>query len=120
MGRRRGGPDLPRACPAYYTRSGEIRGLKRQSTSGFDSQTADADDDEDDDSSTPDTTAAPEKNVVTATAQPLPVQPEPKKTVIKTAQSKPVFSPVVIPFRKDGEPVQEPAKQRPRIVKNEK
>jgi len=47
-------------------------------------------------------------------------QPGPKKTVVKTAQSMPVLSPVVIPYRKDGLPIQQPATQRPRIVKNEK
>ena len=41
-------------------------------------------------------------------------QPEPKKMVQKTAQSKPSFSPVIIEFDKSGAETRE----RPRIVKN--
>jgi hypothetical protein len=41
-------------------------------------------------------------------------QPEPKKMVQKTAQSKPSFAPVVIEFDKSGAE----KKERPRIVKN--
>jgi hypothetical protein len=54
--------------------------------------------------------------------QQVPVVPDPKKGVVKTAQSMPVLSPVVIPYRKDGLPLETPpaAQQRPRIVKNEK
>lgn len=44
-------------------------------------------------------------------------QPEPKKMVQKTSQSKPVFSPVVIEFDKSGAEKTE-KKERPRIVKN--
>ncbi len=47
----------------------------------------------------------------------VPQQAEPKKLVQKTAQSKPVFSPVVIEFDKSGSEKAE-KKERPRIVKN--
>jgi hypothetical protein len=44
-------------------------------------------------------------------------QPEPKKMIQKTAQSKPSFAPVVIEFDKSGAERPE-KKERPRIVKN--
>jgi hypothetical protein len=44
-------------------------------------------------------------------------QPEPKKMIQKTAQSKPSFAPVVIEFDKSGAEKAE-RKERPRIVKN--
>ena len=95
--------------------------LKNQSSTSIDAQTAAADDDEEDDDAAEggDTNAAQEQVVVDTTRQ-LPVQPMEQKKVIKTADSKPVFKPVVIPYKKDTEPAADPAKSRPRIVKNDK
>jgi hypothetical protein len=48
-------------------------------------------------------------------------QPEPKKLVQRTTQSKPTFSPVVIEFDKSGaekETIAPEKRERPRIVKN--
>lgn len=78
----------------------------------IDSNTAITDDEEEDDAEMQIETG---RKVITAAAQPQ--APAPKKMVVKTAQSKPVFSPVVIPYKKDTD---SPAKERPRVVKNEK
>lgn len=91
----------------------------RGASTPIDSRSADTmTDDEDDDAEAGDETSA-EQTVVTA-AVPQRVQPEPKKTVVKTVQSKPVFKPVVIPFSKEGAEKSQPSGQRPRVVKNEK
>jgi hypothetical protein len=99
--------------------------LKNQANSSIDTRTASKDDEDDDSEDAAvggDTNTAEQKeDVFTVTAEPrieVPVQ-QPVKKVIKTADSKPVFSPVVIPYRQDGKPV-EPAASRPRVVKNEK
>ncbi len=83
-----------------------------------DSAAAVEDDEEDDDVATEllNDTGSP---VIVAGSAQRQVQPEPKK-VVKTAQSKPVFAPVVIPYKKDATPTDPAQKQRPRIVKNEK
>ena len=60
-----------------------------------------------------------EQVVVDATRQ-LPVQPMEQKKVVKTADSKPVFKPVIIPYKKDTEPAPDQPKSRPRVVKNDK
>ena len=104
--------------------------LKNQAASTIDSRSAIKDDEDDDAEELTETNTAtngataPAANeeVFTVYAEPrLPV-PQPvqqQKKVVKTADSKPVFSPVVIPYRKDGKPL-EPSISRPRIVKNEK
>ena len=99
--------------------------LKNQAASSIDTRSAIKDDEDDDadDAVETNTAAAPSKDeeYFTVTAEPrieVPVQ-KPIKKVVKTADSKPVFSPVVIPYRKDGKPI-EPAVGRPRVVKNEK
>jgi len=81
----------------------------------IDSQTASAEDDEDDDAETAEQMDTG-KNIVRTAVQPS----APKKTVVKTAMSTPVFSPVVIPYNKDSKSDEQPAKQRPRVIKNEK
>ena len=94
--------------------------LKNKSASSIDTQSAAADDDEDDDDAAEvGDTNAQEQVVVGATRQ-LPVQPIEQKKVVKTADSKPVFKPVIIPYRKDVEPIPDQSKSRPRIVKNDK
>lgn len=86
----------------------------RAANSQIDSQTASSEDEDDDDAETV-TQLDNGRNVI-----PVAVQPQmPKKTVIKTAQSKPVFKPVVIPYNKDKAD-QQPTKARPRVVRNEK
>ena len=92
---------------------------QRSSINPADARTAVADDEDDDDAAEGDVNGGQTSNTV-PTILPKYVPVEPKKTVVKTASSQPVFSPVVIPYRKDGLPVQQPATQRPRIVKNEK
>jgi hypothetical protein len=98
--------------------------LKNQAASTIDTRTAVKDDEDDDseDAAGGDANASEQKeDMFTVTAEPrieVPVQ-QPVRKVVKTADSKPVFSPVVIPYRKDGKPV-EPAASRPRVVKNEK
>jgi membrane peptidoglycan carboxypeptidase len=96
--------------------------LKNQAASSIDTRTATADDEDDDSEDAAETnTAQQQEEVFTVTAEPrieVPVQQVVKK-VVKTADSKPVFAPVVIPFRKDGKPI-EPSTSRPRVVKNEK
>ncbi len=99
--------------------------LKNMSAAPADARTAGMTDDEDDDVEevTDANTSASVKDeeVFTVYAEPriqVPVQ-QPVKKVVKTADSKPVFSPVVIPYRKDGKPV-EPSTGRPRVVKNDK
>ncbi|MGH9945749.1 MAG: penicillin-binding transpeptidase domain-containing protein [Pyrinomonadaceae bacterium] len=87
--------------------------LKHQTApSNIDSQTADADEEDDDDAMAEALTGT-EQKVIVVGAQEL------RKTVIKTAQSKPVFKPVVIPYNKDTKST-EPAKSRPRVIKNER
>jgi penicillin-binding protein 2 len=100
--------------------------LKNMSAAPADSRNAAMTDDEDDDAeemTEANTAAAPPKDeeVFTVYAEPriaVPVQ-QPVKKVVKTADSRPTFSPVVIPYRKDGKPV-ESSTGRPRVVKNEK
>ena len=99
--------------------------LKNQASSTIDSRTAIKDDEDDDseEATESNTAAAPLKDeeVFTVYAEPriaVPVQ-QPVKKVVKTADSRPTFSPVVIPYRKDGKPI-EPSTGRPRVVKNEK
>jgi penicillin-binding protein 2 len=108
-------PRLVRDQPRYMA-------LKNQAASTIDSRSAIKDDEDDDaEEMTETNTAVKDEEVFTVTAEPRIAVPgpEPKKTVVKTADSKPVFSPVVIPYRKDGKPL-EPPTGRPRIVKNEK
>ena len=79
------------------------------------------DDEEDDTEEVAETNSAKDEQMFTVTAEPrieVPVQ-QPVKKVVKTADSRPVFSPVVIPYRKDGKPL-EPVTGRPRVVKNDK
>lgn len=93
--------------------------IKQQSSiSPADARTAVADD-EDDDAAEGDANAEQTGNAV-PTILPKYVPFEPKKTVVKTASSQPVFSPVVIPYKKDTEVTADAPKSRPRIVKNEK
>ncbi len=100
--------------------------LKNMSAAPADARNTAMTDDEDDDvdeAADMNTAAAPprDEEVFTVYAEPrtaVPVQ-QPVKKVVKTADSKPTFKPVVIPYRKDGKPLETPT-GRPRIVKNEK
>ena len=96
--------------------------LKNQSAAPADTRTAGMTDDEEDDTEeVAETNSAKDEQMFTVTAEPrieVPVQ-QPVKKVVKTADSRPVFSPVVIPYRKDGKPL-EPVTGRPRVVKNDK
>jgi len=111
-------------APRITRDQGRYMALKNQAGAGLiDARSAaKGDDDEEDDSG--EIAASDDEDRKAIAAAPAVkqqvVQPDPKKTVVKTAQSMPVLSPVVIPYRKDGLPVQQPATQRPRIVKNEK
>ena len=112
-------------APRISRDHGRYMALKNQSGAGrVDSRTAAAEDGEEDDDV--EIAASDDEDRKTIAAAPPVKQqvvvPEPKKGVVKTAQSMPVLSPVVIPYRKDGLPVQAPpaAAQRPRIVKNER
>ena len=99
--------------------------LKNQAGAGpVDSRSAAAEDGEEDEDVEVAASDDEDRKAIAA-APPVKQQtvvPDPRKGVVKTAQSMPVLSPVVIPYRKDGLPVQTPpgAAQRPRIVKNEK
>lgn len=108
--------------------------LKNQAASSIDTRSAIMDDEDDDTEEQTASNAAANgiiekvdgEEVFTVTAEPRISVPQPQqqpmqqqKKVVKTADSKPVFAPVVIPFRKDGKPV-EPSSSRPRVVKNEK
>ena len=104
--------------------------LKNQASSTIDSRTAVKDDEEDDTEELTEANTAAKgttvdgEEVFTVYAEPRISVPQPQpmqqqKKVVKTADSRPVFSPVVIPYRKDGKPV-ETTTSRPRIVKNEK
>jgi len=91
----------------------------------IDARTAAAEEGEEDDEDSEVAASDDEDRKVIAAAPVVKQQqivPDPKKTVVKTAQSMPVLSPVVIPYRKDGLPLETApaAKSRPRIVKNEK
>lgn len=92
--------------------------LKGQTASPIDGQTATADDEEDDDAEMGEF-GTPQQNIVD-TAKQVPVPAASPNKVVKTASSKPVFSPVVIPYKKDTEPAADPTKSRPRVVKNDK
>ena len=104
---------------------GRYLALKNQAGAGrVDARTAASEDGEEDEDGEIAASDDEDRKAIAA-APPVKQQtvvPEPKKGVVKTAQSMPVLSPVVIPYRKDGLPVQSPtpATQRPRIVKNEK
>ena len=106
--------------------------LKNQAAQSIDTRTAVTDDEDDDseeasEANSGTNAAAPPKDeeVFTVYAEPRIAVPQPQKQVqpekkvVRTADSKPVFSPVVIPYRKDGKPVDQ-LTSRPRIVKNEK
>ncbi|MFL6468587.1 MAG: penicillin-binding transpeptidase domain-containing protein [Pyrinomonadaceae bacterium] len=92
---------------------------QRSSTQPIDARTAAAADDEDEDEAIEGDLAASEVRNAASTSQQAVVV-EPKKTVVKTASSKPVFSPVVIPYKKDTETAPDTTRSRPRIVRNEK
>jgi len=111
-------------APRITRDQGRYLALKNQAGAGLiDARSAaKGDDDEEDDNG--EIAASDDEDRKAIAAAPVVkqqvAQPGPKKTVVKTAQSMPVLSPVVIPYRKDGLPIQQPATQRPRIVKNEK
>lgn len=105
--------------------------LKQQgSKTNSDANLAAVGDDEDEDDNTAELDAIPtaKPNVVVVGAKQPEVKSAPvadKKTVVRTAQSKPAFSPVVIQYKKDtaqtgSKPVTKPEaeKSRPRVVKN--
>ena len=111
-------------APRISRDHGRYMALKNQSGAGrVDSRTAAVEDGEEDEDMEIAASDDEDRKAIAA-APPVKQQlvvPDPRKGVVKTAQSMPVLTPVVIPYRKDGLPVQTPpATQRPRIVKNEK
>jgi penicillin-binding protein 2 len=95
---------------------GKYMAIKNRTAAGsqIDAQSAAVEDDEEDDDTDANTQLDTGRSVIPVAAQPQ----MPKKTVIKTADSRPVFSPVVIPYDKDQKSADPAVKQRPRIVKN--
>lgn len=98
--------------------------LKQRSHTTRDARTAaKSEDGEEDEAIEIEASGDEDRKVIASTPLPKP-QPaapaEPKKSVVKTAQSKPVFAPVVIPYKKEGAVETQQPTQRPRIVKNDK
>ena len=111
-------------APRISRDHGRYIALKNQSGAGrVDSRTVATEDGEEDEDMEVAASDDEDRKAIAAVppVKQQPVVPDPRKGVVKTAQSMPVLTPVVIPYRKDGLPVQAPpATQRPRIVKNEK
>lgn len=73
------------------------------------------DEEDEDSSSTNEITEKPRTVIVVDEQQ---RSAEPRKKVVKTTQSRPVFKPVVIPYKKDTDLNSTPSKDRPRVIKN--
>ncbi|MGQ0543236.1 MAG: penicillin-binding transpeptidase domain-containing protein [Blastocatellia bacterium] len=73
-------------------------------------------DEEEEDSDSADEVTETTRPVIVVGTQQRPA--EQRKTVVKTTQSRPVFKPVVIPYKKDTDLNSTPSKDRPRVIKN--